>query len=148
LNLRDELYDSGLVQGGFLHVFEENTNLNFIGGVVRKVVRGMDSIVAGPNGRGAEEGRENDRSRHVCLVRTAFVWLTLRVRMDSSLSLSTPDAFPIFPYDEPYHIQLDLMQHLYRAIEDKAVVVVESPTGTVNFQNAFQGRHSDDVSPG
>ncbi|KAF9778687.1 helicase C-terminal domain-containing protein [Thelephora terrestris] len=50
--------------------------------------------------------------------------------MDSNLSLSTPDAFPVFPYDKPYDIQLSLMQHLYGAIEDKAVAVVESPTGT------------------
>ncbi|KAF9651319.1 DNA repair helicase [Thelephora ganbajun] len=50
--------------------------------------------------------------------------------MDSRLSLSTPDTFPIFPYDKPYGIQLSLMQHLYRAIEDKAVAIVESPTGT------------------
>ena len=53
-------------------------------------------------------------------------------RMDSSISLSTPDTFPIFPYDNPYDIQLNLMQYLYSAIEDKAVAVVESPTGTVN----------------
>lgn len=53
--------------------------------------------------------------------------------MDFGLSLSTPDSFPIFPYDNPYDIQLNLMQHLYRAIEDRAIAVVESPTGTVNF---------------
>jgi chromosome transmission fidelity protein 1 len=52
--------------------------------------------------------------------------------MDFSLSLSTPDSFPIFPYDAPYDIQLNLMQHLYRAIEDRVIAVVESPTGTVN----------------
>lgn len=70
--------------------------------------------------------------------RAASVWLWLipPASMDSSLSLSTPDSFPIFPYDEPYDIQLDLMQHLYRVIEDRAVAVIESPTGTVNHQNA------------
>ena len=68
--------------------------------------------------------------------------------MDSSLLLSTPETFPIFPYDQPYDIQLNLMQHLYRAIEDKAVAVVESPTGTVNCQSAFQRSNSDDVPPG
>lgn len=52
--------------------------------------------------------------------------------MDSSLSLSTPESFPIFPYDKPYDIQLNLMQHLYQAIEDRAIAVVESPTGTVD----------------
>ena len=61
-------------------------------------------------------------------VADALVW----EGMDSSLSLPTPETFPIFPYDEPYDIQLNLMQHLYSAIEDKAVAVVESPTGTVN----------------
>jgi len=68
--------------------------------------------------------------------------------MDSGLSLSTPDAFPIFPYDKPYDIQLSLMQHLYRAIEDKAIAVVESPTGTVNRQSAFQYSHSNNIPPG
>ena len=68
--------------------------------------------------------------------------------MDSSLSLSTPDAFPIFPYDKPYEIQLNLMQHLYSAIEDKAVAVVESPTGTVYCQCASKMSHSDRVLQG
>lgn len=59
--------------------------------------------------------------------------------MDSDgLSLSTPDSFPIFPYEEPYNIQLSLMQHLYRAIEDRSIAVVESPTGTVNCLKAYQ----------
>ena len=78
-------------------------------------------------------------ARHVRLHSTGpfraasvWLWLTMQTRMDASLSLSTPDAFPAFPYDKPYDIQLELMQHLYRAIEDKAVAVVESPTGTVN----------------
>jgi len=68
--------------------------------------------------------------------------------MDSTLSLPTPDAFPIFPYDTPYGIQLNLMRHLYQAIEDKAIAVVESPTGTVSCQNAFQFPHPEDVPPG
>jgi hypothetical protein len=48
-----------------------------------------------------------------------------------SLRLDTPTTFPVFPYDEPYNIQLALMQHLYSAIEDSCVTIVESPTGTV-----------------
>ena len=50
---------------------------------------------------------------------------------NSDISLSTPDTFPVFPYDNPYDIQLTLMRYLYSAIEDRAVAVVESPTGTV-----------------
>ena len=68
--------------------------------------------------------------------------------MESNLSLSTPDAFPIFPYDTPYGIQLNLMRHLYQAIEDKAVAIVESPTGTVSGQDVFRCPHSDDAPPG
>ena len=47
------------------------------------------------------------------------------------LELTTPDEFPIFPYVPPYDIQLDLMRHLFSAIENRKVAVVESPTGTV-----------------
>ena len=136
--MSDELCDLELFQGGFFCKLEGETNLNFIRGVVRKVVRGMDSIVAGPGGRGMRMRVEG--AGRVCqfsltgLFRTASVWLWLALwtRMDFSPSLSTPDSFPIFPYDNPYDIQLNLMQHLYRAIEDRAIAVVESPTGTVN----------------
>jgi chromosome transmission fidelity protein 1 len=48
-----------------------------------------------------------------------------------SLDLPAPDLFPAFPYDPPYSIQVDLMRHLYAAIEQRKVSVVESPTGTV-----------------
>ncbi len=47
-----------------------------------------------------------------------------------SLTLSTPDTFSAFPF-LPYDIQLQLMQHLYSAIESGKVTIVESPTGTV-----------------
>ncbi|KDQ09930.1 hypothetical protein BOTBODRAFT_58448 [Botryobasidium botryosum FD-172 SS1] len=48
----------------------------------------------------------------------------------SDLSLKTPDEFPTFPYSPPYAIQLDLMRHLYAAIESRKVTIIESPTGT------------------
>lgn len=38
-----------------------------------------------------------------------------------------------FPYDTAYSIQLDLMQALFRAIEERHVGVFESPTGTVRM---------------
>ena len=47
-----------------------------------------------------------------------------------SLDLPVPDHFPAFPYD-PYSIQVDIMRHLYAAIEQRKVTIVESPTGTV-----------------
>ncbi|WVQ78511.1 hypothetical protein IAT38_000597 [Cryptococcus sp. DSM 104549] len=43
--------------------------------------------------------------------------------------LPTPEAFP-FPYPKPYDIQLQLMQVVFRAIEDSKITIVESPTGT------------------
>jgi len=49
-----------------------------------------------------------------------------------ALHLETPDVFPAFPYDTPYPIQIDLMRHLYEAIEKRTVTIVESPTGTVS----------------
>ncbi|KII90522.1 hypothetical protein PLICRDRAFT_697066 [Plicaturopsis crispa FD-325 SS-3] len=47
-----------------------------------------------------------------------------------SLELPTPESFPAFPYDTPYSIQVDLMRHLYTAIEGRKIAIVESPTGT------------------
>ncbi|WWC69182.1 uncharacterized protein I206_103118 [Kwoniella pini CBS 10737] len=47
----------------------------------------------------------------------------------SSIRLPTPTSFP-FPYPKPYDIQLDLMQVVFRAIEDGKIAIVESPTGT------------------
>ncbi|KAF9257517.1 DNA repair helicase [Marasmius fiardii PR-910] len=47
-----------------------------------------------------------------------------------SLVLPTPLDFPAFPYSPPYLIQVDLMRHLYAAIEKRQVAIVESPTGT------------------
>ncbi|WRT67408.1 uncharacterized protein IL334_004379 [Kwoniella shivajii] len=44
-------------------------------------------------------------------------------------SLATPDRFP-FPYPKPYDIQLELMQVVFKAIEDGKIAIVESPTGT------------------
>ncbi|KAF4591168.1 ATP-dependent DNA helicase chl1 [Pleurotus pulmonarius] len=47
-----------------------------------------------------------------------------------SLSLPTPESFPAFPFDPPYSIQVDLMKHVYSAIENRKIAIVESPTGT------------------
>ncbi|KAH9049835.1 DNA repair helicase [Lactarius hengduanensis] len=47
-----------------------------------------------------------------------------------SLILPTPDSFPAFPFDTPYSIQVDLMRHLYSAIEARQIAIAESPTGT------------------
>ena len=52
-----------------------------------------------------------------------------------SLDLPIPTHFPAFPYDPPYSIQVDLMRHLYEAIEQRKVTIVESPTGTVTILN-------------
>lgn len=54
------------------------------------------------------------------------------LRRDMALKLSTPDKFTAFPFF-PYEIQLQLMRHLYEAIEDEKVTIVESPTGTVRL---------------
>ncbi|KAI9509200.1 DNA repair helicase [Russula earlei] len=48
----------------------------------------------------------------------------------SSLTLPTPDSFPVFPFDPPYSIQVELMRHIYSAIEHRQVSIAESPTGT------------------
>ncbi|KAF7297812.1 Chl1 helicase [Mycena kentingensis (nom. inval.)] len=48
----------------------------------------------------------------------------------ADLSLPTPNAFPAFPFATPYPIQVNLMKHLYSAIEHRKVTIVESPTGT------------------
>ncbi len=52
-----------------------------------------------------------------------------------SLILPTPDSFPAFPFDTPYSIQVDLMRHLYSAIEGRRIAIAESPTGTVSSQS-------------
>lgn len=36
-----------------------------------------------------------------------------------------------FPYDAPYDVQKQLMDHLYRSFAASQITVVESPTGTV-----------------
>lgn len=137
--------------GGLFCKLGKETNLNFIGRVVRRLVKGIDSIVASPGGRGVRMRVERagafifltvtgERSE-TGLFRAASVWVVADLvdEMDSDgLWLSTPDSFPIFPYEEPYNIQLSLMQHLYRAIEDRSVAVIESPTGTVNCLKVYQ----------
>ncbi|WVQ77661.1 hypothetical protein IAR50_007349 [Cryptococcus sp. DSM 104548] len=44
-------------------------------------------------------------------------------------ALPTPEKFP-FPYPTPYGIQVDFMKTVFRAIEDRKIAIVESPTGT------------------
>ncbi|KAJ3556498.1 hypothetical protein NP233_g11962 [Leucocoprinus birnbaumii] len=56
------------------------------------------------------------------------------------LHLQTPDGFPAFPYDLPYPIQTDLMRHLYENIENRAITIVESPTGTNSSLIFDQGK--------
>jgi len=51
---------------------------------------------------------------------------------DLTLHLQTPETFPKFPYDVPYDIQVSLMRHLFTAVEERKVTIVESPTGTVS----------------
>ena len=49
-----------------------------------------------------------------------------------SLIIPTPDSFPTFPFDTPDSNQVDLMRHLYSAIERRQIAIAESPTGTVS----------------
>ncbi len=51
------------------------------------------------------------------------------------MSLPTPESFPAFPFDPPYSIQVDLMKHVYSAIENRKIAIVESPTGTVRVSH-------------
>ncbi|KAI0753454.1 DNA repair helicase [Daedaleopsis nitida] len=46
-----------------------------------------------------------------------------------SLKLSPPYEFSAFPF-KPYDIQSDLMRHVFSAIENSKVAIMESPTGT------------------
>jgi chromosome transmission fidelity protein 1 len=55
-----------------------------------------------------------------------------------SLILPTPDSFPTFPFETPYSIQVDLMRHLYSAIERRQTAIAESPTGTVSSQSPLR----------
>jgi hypothetical protein len=50
----------------------------------------------------------------------------------TSLILPIPDSFPAFPFNPPYSIQVELMRHIYSAIECRQVSIAESPTGTVS----------------
>lgn len=54
-----------------------------------------------------------------------------------NITLETPTDFPAFPFSPPYEIQVELMRHLYAAIEDRKVTIVESPTGTVSFTDLY-----------
>ena len=39
------------------------------------------------------------------------------------LTLATPTRFDAFPYEKPYDIQLQLMRHLYEAIESRSLAM-------------------------
>lgn len=50
-------------------------------------------------------------------------------QIDETLyALTIPKDFS-FPF-QPYPIQVDLMKHVFNAIEQKKIAIVESPTGT------------------
>ena len=53
-----------------------------------------------------------------------------------SLKLAAPHEFSAFPF-KPYDIQGDLMRHVFSAIEDNKVAIMESPTGTVRDLNTL-----------
>ncbi|KAJ1518691.1 DEAD H (Asp-Glu-Ala-Asp His) box helicase 11 [Coelomomyces lativittatus] len=49
---------------------------------------------------------------------------------ENSSPVSEERSFPFgFPF-QPYSIQLELMQHLYKALETESIALLESPTGT------------------
>ena len=64
------------------------------------------------------------------------------------LSLPTPDAFPMFPYTTPYQIQLQLMRHLFMAIEGQKFAILESPTGTARTRGTTRLNVSHDPDTG
>ena len=41
-------------------------------------------------------------------------------------TLPTPDTF-VFPYPSPYPIQVQLMQTVFRAVEDRKIAIVRFP---------------------
>ena len=53
--------------------------------------------------------------------------------MSTEIHIEAPSTFDAFPYQPPYAIRAELMRHLFTAIEDGKVALVESPTGTVRF---------------
>lgn len=48
-----------------------------------------------------------------------------------TMAFEPSDATYGFPYETPYDVQKQLMDHLYRSFAHGQVTVVESPTGTV-----------------
>ena len=44
---------------------------------------------------------------------------------NDELTLVTPTHFDAFPYEKPYDIQLQLMQHLYEAIESRSLAMCD-----------------------
>lgn len=51
-----------------------------------------------------------------------------------------------FPYAVPYSIQVDLQRHLYSALAQSRVTVVESPTGTVSHPDSSSMKASSSIA--
>ena len=50
------------------------------------------------------------------------------------LTLTTPARFDAFPYEKPYNIQIQLMQHLYEAIESRSLAMYDGDHGLMREQ--------------
>lgn len=84
--------------------------------------------------RGIEFGRGvASRSRDRIYPISMIIGSRRSTMMSVTLELPTPTAFPAFPFNTPYEIQVELMRHLYTSIEQKKVTIIESPTGTVSI---------------
>ncbi len=73
-------------------------------------------------------------------------FLLVAPTQESSLILPTPYSFPAFPFNPPYSIQVELMRHIYSAIEQRQVSIAESPTGTVSSSSPQRLRMRPDAA--